>query len=492
MASALMDRDTELSGMRSFPERQVGSEADAYAGSPEEEGAIPSEPEAVAGLLQQLAQREAPVTEAEIARAAQLLATIIHSPQPAMMVATHLDEIDSLLPALIELNVRQAAADGQVQLASALNELRLNILLQKENVGLMAGDLPAAQARLAGPRVLFLNPEIQENNPRMALAAEALAALGCQVQVAEADAATASEKPSVVIVSNPHTDPDLMQRMALYAAMNVPIICDLDIDFEEMPSNHPLYERTGLGNLSNARTYMASLMLAKCVTVPSATMASELSLARCPIWVVPDGWSQSNSLWSKAYPRRSTINIGWVGAPGHVDDVAQIRRLVTRIVREFPQTQLVIAGDPNVYHLFESLPDPRKLFLPFTTVEDFPFMLSQMDIVIVPLRNIPFNRAQSDRILVEAGARQIPWVASPIPAFSAWAEGGLLADSEEQWYNRLRQLVVSENLRLSLAQQGYEKAQLRESHQVGHFWLNAIRDSLGRAGVVSSAGFQED
>ena len=503
MANVFSERDTELSGFRSFREgvpqpKRLGESSDQFA-LDQNGNVVSSDPEALAGLLQQLARRDSPISEEEIRRAASLLTEIIHSSHPAQMVAEHLEEIDALLPALIELNVRQASFDGQTDLAAALNELRLNIYLQKENInpqpssGFAAnGSMGPSISQLTGPRVLFLNSDIRETNLRMALAAEALESVGCQVEVALPGPLSLADRPEVVIVSSPHVSPDLMQKMAGYAAMNVPIICDLDEDYEEMPANHPAYERLGLGELKNARAYMASLMLARCVTVPSSTMASELSLARCPVWVVPDGWSQKNSLWLKPSPRRGNIHLGWIGNPGHVDDVALIRRLLTRIVREFQQTQLVIAGDSSVYHLFEGLPDARKLFLPFNTVEDYPYMLSQMDIVLAPLRNIPYNRAQSDRILVEAGVRQIPWVASPIPAFSAWAVGGILADSEEQWYTVLRQLVTSEETRLDLAKKGVEKAKLREANQVGYFWLNAIWECLGQQDRISSRPFLDE
>jgi glycosyltransferase involved in cell wall biosynthesis len=266
----------------------------------------------------------------------------------------------------------------------------------------------------------------------------------------------------------------------------------MDQDFEEMPANHPDYVRSGLGNLDNARAYMASLMLARYVTVPNTSMASALSMARCPVRVVPDGWSAKNPLWRKTTVRRGTLNLGWAGLPGHVDDVVQARRVIARIMREFPMTQLVISGDAKVYQLFEGLPEQRKLYLPVTNVEESPYTFAQFDVLFQPLRNIPFNRATSDRNLMEAGVRRIPWVASPMPAFEEWAEGGLLADSVENWFDALHRLASSEELRQELGEKGYQKARQREMRVIGRMWLSVVEDCLGGVPTLVSQAFSDD
>jgi hypothetical protein len=171
---------------------------------------------------------------------------------------------------------------------------------------------------------------------------------------------------------------------------------------------------------------------------------------------------------------------------GHMDDVMLVRRMIIRIMREFMQTQLVIAGDANIYQLFESIPEGRKLFLPPATVDEHPYTFSQIDLLFIPMRNIPYNQAQSDRVLVEAGVRKIPWLASPMPAFMEWAEGGILVNSPEKWYECLRQLVTNDQLRSDLGQKGNEKAQQREKDQIGPIWLKVVQECLGSGNAKSS------
>jgi hypothetical protein len=149
------------------------------------------------------------------------------------------------------------------------------------------------------------------------------------------------------------------------------------------------------------------------------------------------------------------------------------------------QTQLVVAGDDKVFQLFDTLPESRKVYLPVTSVEETPFTFAQIDVMFTPLRNIPFNRAQSDQNLVQAGVRQIPWVASPIPAFEEWGVGGLVADTTEKWYDSLHQLVDNADLRAELGLKGYIKAQQREKNSLGAVWMNLVTECIGAASVPS-------
>jgi len=245
-----------------------------------------------------------------------------------------------------------------------------------------------------------------------------------------------------------------------------------------------------LGLPANARAFIAALLLANIVTTPSVNYVEHLKQGGYRAMYVPDGWSRSNNLWEKHGSRRNTINIGWVGGTGMVDDVLEIKRILIRVIREFPKTQLVIAEDSQVFQLFENLPENRKLFLPEVSQEDYPYLLGQLDILAVPYRNIPFNYSKPDTILMQAGIKQVVWVSSNLPAASTWNNGGLLASSADEWHTNLRELVMDEELRMKLAEAGQRKAQDREAAQLVHYWQLVIneltRDPLSRGFMTRS------
>jgi hypothetical protein len=215
-------------------------------------------------------------------------------------------------------------------------------------------------------------------------------------------------------------------------------------------------------------------LLSNFVTVPSQQFADRLNQMGYKAITIPDGWSRSNSLWDKTSNPRNTINIGWLGSTGLPEDVVEIRRIINRVIREFPRAQLVISESNNAFQLFSSLPDNRKLFVPEVSNEDNPYLLGQLDILVVPTKNIPYNLTKPDTILMEAGVKRLPWVASAIPSFTDWNSGGLLANTLEEWHTNLRQLVMDAEMRSKLGDDGSRKAQQREMQLMKGFWIDVI------------------
>ncbi len=437
----------------------------------------PTELPAVARLLQRLTGKARPVSENDILRAATLLEKIVNSDSPAELVALHLDEIDELLPALIELNIRQAYADGRPELAEALRGLQLNIDYQiadkpEENA-------PKEEKGLAAPRfegsVLVLLPDPEHKSGRMALLKPTLEALGCRVSEKGEYQPERDGKPDVVIASNPHVSPFLSESLAALSAVGVPVIVDLDTDFEKQPVSHPEYNNIGLGTQARSNAYSTALSQAQMITAPSEVQAASLKDVYEHVCFIPDGWSRKNMLWEKDSPQRNTVNIGWVGSLGQLEDLVFVRRYIIRIIREFANTRIVIIGNPQAYRLFAGLPENRRLYLPVVAPEEFPYLLSQVDVLLVPLRNQPFNLTLPDTVLMEAGAKGVPWIASPIPAFRRWMAGGMLAESLDEWHLNLRHLVMDEDLRRSLGKAGRYASRTREMNHLGKLWLEVIR-----------------
>ncbi len=115
------------------------------------------------------------------------------------------------------------------------------------------------------------------------------------------------------------------------------------------------------------------------------------------------------------------------------------------------------------------------MYIPLVGHEEFPYVLSQLDMLLVPLRNLPFNLSLPDTILMQAGARGIPWLATPIPSFRDWMAGGILTETVgDDWHLNIRHLVMDQDLRNSLGRNGREAARAREMQYVGKLWLDAI------------------
>lgn len=436
----------------------------------------------VADLVERLAQRPAAISEEEVQRAAQLLNEILHSPHPALKVAECLDEIDELIPALLELNIRQARQDGREDLAIGLENLLQNIYLQKE----VHGETAANQTRTASAseigksalRILWIDPLPDLPMIASKVPEAKLAELDCQlIKLAETQAPDLSSFDAVLAV-HPHSDPHSMEWLAAAHGAKLPILVYLEADFEQLPLRHPAFERVGLNSPARAKAYSAACWLADRIVVPSEAFANSLRQANFPVTVIPPAWDSENLSNSKPVRPRHTLNIGWIGLGGELEDVFQVKRMIVRVLREFPHVRLVIAGDVEVYQLFDSLPESRRIFLPLIEPEDYGYALKQMDILLMPLRNTPFHNSLSDKRLVDAGGRGIPWLASPCAAAMNWASGGLIANSLDEWHTYLRQLVLDNDLRVSLGNAGRQQVQLRSLNLQSRLWYHTLRETI--------------
>lgn len=440
---------------------------------------IPLGKERLTGLAEKLTGKNRRIQESQIQEATRLLDEILHSNNPAELVAANLEKIDMLLPALLELNIRQAEAENRGDLVEGLANIQEAIGQERQSFPDLQVPEPSEEWVDTVENITLLVPGQDRMTVRMQFIQDCLIVAGKQVDLASSTEEARKTNPQLVVACNPHANPWLLEYMAECTARHIPIIVDLDADYEQMPMTHPYYMEQGLGFPTNARAYSAALLLSNLVTTPSERFSDQLNRSGYKSITVPDGWSRANYLWEKTNPKRNTINIGWIGGAGMIDDLIEIRRILIRVVREFPRTQLVIAEDQKAFQLFESLPENRKLFLPEVSQDDYPYILGQLDILAVPLRNIPYNFTQSDTLLMQAGVKHLPWVASRVPMTSGWNAGGLLATSMDEWHTNLRQLVMEEDLRQKLGQAGYVKARTRETEFMCQKWREA-------AGIAAS------
>ncbi|MCX8024629.1 MAG: hypothetical protein N3A60_05460, partial [Thermanaerothrix sp.] len=134
----------------------------------------PIHPATVQRLLHRLTGQP-PIPDGEATqRAASLLQTVLYSQQPAQTVAEHLEEIEQLIPALIELNLKQARQEGKIELANALEGLR-------RNVDAFSRSIQSSQNLSERGHILLLAPENFPTQERALVIRAALEACGYQV-----------------------------------------------------------------------------------------------------------------------------------------------------------------------------------------------------------------------------------------------------------------------------------------------------------------------
>jgi hypothetical protein len=431
-----------------------------------QEEAIPASTEELQNLLQTMTQREKPVSQEEMMQAAALLQEIVSSSSPAVEVSKHLDEIDNLMPAIIDLNIQQARKDGRPDLVSGLGELKKNISLQKSiqkgayQQNQKQGNHVAYSSEVFAGKVAVFEPSTGEvrNSERIKLIKEGLYSTGSLMTEKE----ILKERPGLAIFSNAFLDPQLMDMMAKFSIARVPIILDIDESFEtqflsrvnKADANLQLFDRK----------LTASLFLANLITTASESFAESLKASNYPAMVIQNSWSVANPYWTeKKETNAPTVQLGWFGNPENLDDLAAIRRPLVRILREFDdKVRLVIVGNQNAYRMFDLIPDSLKTYIPYIAQEEIPYILNQVDILLMPLWKANVANINSDDLFMYAGIKKIPWVASPSNVSMKWTKGGMLCSTLDEWHTNLRYLILDKELRFALGSDGFNKAASRE------------------------------
>lgn len=322
--------------------------------------------------------------------------------------------------------------------------------------------------------IAFLGPADAATETRLGVPVRALADKGVKVKVGfQLDPADLNQY-NVFVVANPHVNPPLCSAIERCLEAGKRVIVDIDQDFHHLPSDHPAHSQFGPGNSEALSALEAALSSAHVVTVPNAALAQRYGKYARRVEIIPHSWSRANALWEKPAPRRNTINLGLVSLHTPIKDAARLKTTLKRLLQEFPEAQLTIGGELPLYVAFSNIPEERRLYLPPGQIEDYPFLLANFDILLVPLRKNAFNRSRPDLPLLEAGIRHIPWVATPVSSFEEWEVGGLFVQKNSEWYETLEKLMKDAALREELGDAGKEKAEQREGGLLVDRWLEVL------------------
>lgn len=261
---------------------------------------------------------------------------------------------------------------------------------------------------------------------------------------------------------NPNLSGNLVDAVNRCMQNKKPYFVDFDIDFHNLPLDHPAYTQFGSGNPNALKIIEIILADASSITAASNALAQHYMTFTKKVEVALPAWTDEDPWWNRPTPKRDTINVGWLGLKADIPDLLTIKPYLSKLFKDNEQTIWVAAGNEDAYDVFPELPEERRIFLPQPTKNSLAYLLSSIDILLVPLRDNPFNQKKSDTPLLYAGIRHIPWVATPILSFKEWGVGGVLTETSNQWFNEIKKLADSTDLRHELGAAGRKKAESRE------------------------------
>lgn len=145
-------------------------------------------------------------------------------------------------------------------------------------------------------------------------------------------------------------------------------------------------------------------------------------------------------------PERDTINIGWAGSGGHLEAVAKWVPGIRQILDEYQEARFYSIG-LNIGQIPMLKETGRSVTLPVVPIENFPAVLTNIDIALGPALQNNFYAGKSDLRMLETGALQIPLVGDPyVYDEIIHRETGMCASDAAECYNGIKELIEDEEL----------------------------------------------
>ncbi len=256
------------------------------------------------------------------------------------------------------------------------------------------------------------------------------------------------------------------------------IIYDFD-DAVMYKAGRPEREHT-----SHMRLFRRTARLADCIIAGNEYLAEYGRRFNSNVQIIPTGLVVDDYKTNAARPNDGKVRLVWIGSSATLQYLEQLRPVLDRVGRRFDNVILRIICDSFIK--LENIATEECRWSLETQAAD----LATGDIGLAPLPDNRFTRGKCAYKILQYMAAGLPTVASPVGANRQYIEdsgAGLLAENENQWFEKITELVEDAQLRERTAKaadgfvRGFDRAVLGEK------LLRIITDCAGRDVMKTSA-----
>lgn len=248
---------------------------------------------------------------------------------------------------------------------------------------------------------------------------------------------------------------------------------------------HGVNERPDHG-FKDAFDKRALVLYERCMRMADALIVSTEYIARKYKKYNPNVYVCQNGIDLKRYaltrPKRSTVNIGWAGATGHLEAIRPWISQVYHVMMQRPEVSFVSIGQNFADGLKPLLENPdRAVSIPFCAIEQYPSAMSMIDIALGPAGGGSWYKGKSDLRWLEAAALGIPIIARP----SVYPEiepgvTGFHATAPHEMVPILMELLNDPELRERVGAQAKEHVTKHRSMKtMSEVWADALQAIAG-------------
>lgn len=214
-------------------------------------------------------------------------------------------------------------------------------------------------------------------------------------------------------------------------------------------------------NLKENRERLLSLLWglknANLVTVTTMTLAKYAKKYNKNVSILPN-YIDFKHWWPLPFKPNKQLRVGWSGGSSHYEDLFSIKEPLNKLMRKYKFKFVFIGqGFPGIIdddnkHLMES-----HGWIPFKA-HSYRSMAMNLDIAIIPLRDMEFNHYKSSIKLYEMSAMKVPSVVVNILPYSPELNNKRAVGykTNKEFYDGLEMLIENKEKRLSVGNSAYQ------------------------------------
>lgn len=197
------------------------------------------------------------------------------------------------------------------------------------------------------------------------------------------------------------------------------------------------------------RKYPATVKMASRVIVGNTYLETYAKKFNNSVFVVPTCVDIGRYQQKEDYRIEHPAKVGWVGLPYNFTHLFPFAKVFSRVLHEL-DGELVILSSRK-----PEIAAPLRFIAWEQDRENA--VIRSFDVGIMPLEDTPYSRGKCGLKLLQYMAAGVPVIASPVGVNQEIVidgVNGFLAGSEDEWYEKLKTLLLGEELRKRLGQEG--------------------------------------
>lgn len=321
------------------------------------------------------------------------------------------------------------------------------------------------------------------------------------------------EKADIISIQSPGYK-DAITLMKLYKSEGKKIIVDYDDYSFDLSEGNPRYSELGTeekeiigpdgkvafkwrdqengfdlkANRAKYESFKLALGQADLITTTTEYLADKFRQHNSNVKICPN--SIDLDLW-RPIPRpeqlKDEIRIGWFGGDSHFVDLELFKGLLPRLTKAYPKVKIVMQAPPvpEWAQFFKDIPVDRFEWYNWADLRFYTLFLASrhFDIGLCPLAVNEFNKCKSNIKALEFQALGAAVVAQNMIPYSNTIEDGitgLLASTEDEWFEKISSLIEDREYREYVALKAYEDVQKNWNLDLNcRIWEKTFNDLMG-------------